>query len=423
MATYITVIDGPLEGERFEIKGGEKLGREKGDIVLNDPKSSSHHAQIKKSLLGQLTLVDLKSKNGIFSEGNRVDRVKLADGVEFRIGANTFRVELEVESKAGSKSNIPIPDLPTEGDIFEDETVDASPPESKNDETTLQKVEDDEDLEGFEFSESGFLVDPKKIDSEITEEDLEDNDDLDDEQATRFNINPEEIMDGETFVYDPGTKKDESISIFSSEKQSDENSEVGNEEPTVARPLKILDESEELLKKDLGNDDLSSLSLNELTTKGATTQSPSRLSFRTLDSNLEEEKPGLFEEVEKKTWSSVLEKFSRNNLKYANDELKEIEPLNPRVKLTFIRGTQAEIEWELGYGPRKAGPLSTDLPIWEPAAPKGDCFDISPSDQGPKFSTKFPNIVKINGMSVEEVTLRSGDIISIDETEIEVELF
>ncbi len=354
MATYIIVTDGPMKGERFEIKGGERVGRDQGEIVLNDPKVSHLHALIKKSLLGQLTLADQKSKNGIIFEGKQVDRVKLNDGVEFRIGANSFKVETATkDDKTHTKVIL-------SGDL---------------DETAL---------------EAPFLL----------------------EQSTdELSASPELSENEDTFLYSPhliDSKEEseiiETASIIDSEKT--ENDE-GNTES----------KKEEFF--DLEKDNISSLSLKELTTKGKT---ESKLSFRTLDQQSDEESPGLFEE-EKKTWSRVLERHSRKSLKVAMDHPQNIEALKPRVKLTFFRGTQAETEWELGYGPRTAGSASTDLPIWEPAAPQGDCFVISPSESGPRFSTKFPNVVKINGQSVEEVTLTSGDVISIAETEIEVELF
>lgn len=361
MATYIIVTEGPMKGERFEIKGGERIGRDKGEIVLNDTKVSSQHALVKKSLLGQLMLVDQRSKNGIIVEGKRVDRVKLTIGTEFRIGANLFQVEV-----IGAESNI------------------SSQPESiskSNDLPHEESISLDQNFEKPEVSPITEAQDPSETiehpDNSRTE-------------GTDSKLDSKPIVDGHTFLYDP-------------------NSSDSEEEPTVIQPAAEKESS-------------SSLSLKDLTIKGKA-DPDSKVSFRTLEQKSDGEEQGLFEDHGKKTWSGVLEKFSRKNLRAAMDQSKNIEALKPRVKLTFFRGTQAETEWELGYGPRIASSTSPDLPIWDPSAPSGDCFMIYQSESGPQFSTNFPNIVKINGMSVEEVSLKSGDIISIAETEIEVELF
>jgi hypothetical protein len=63
------------------------LGRHKNnDIVVNDPKVSSFHARIDKSGNGFL-VVDLKSRNGSFLNGKRVETALLKTGDELRMGA------------------------------------------------------------------------------------------------------------------------------------------------------------------------------------------------------------------------------------------------------------------------------------------------------------------------------------------------
>lgn len=417
MATYIIVTDGPMKGQRFELKGGERFGREKGEIVLKDPKVSSQHALVKKSLMGQLTLTDQRSKNGIIVEGKRVDRIKLKDGVEFRIGANLFQVEVVARGTATNAKNLAADDS------------DASLDESVSPDPSLEKPQEEEDI----------LLAPEEPEPELKAEADEsaaiyespDSFNADHPEMTDSTMDPESIKDGNTFVYEPDSDdEDDEPTVAGADKKAME--ETGAQDVSLKKASdEIIDDDEgdtgggivseeELL--DMEKDNLSSLSLKDLTT-AQPAGAESKLSFRTLDPKTDEEKKGLFEQPEKKTWSRVLEKFSRNHLKAAMDQLQTIEPLNPRVKLTFFRGTQAETEWELGYGPRIAGATSMDLPIWEPGAPSGDCFMISPGKTGPLFSTKFPYIVKINGKSVEEVTLKSGDIISIVDTEIEVELF
>ena len=63
------------------------LGRHKNnDIVITDPKVSSFHARIDRTPDG-FVLVDLKSRNGSFVNGHRVESALLRTGDELRMGA------------------------------------------------------------------------------------------------------------------------------------------------------------------------------------------------------------------------------------------------------------------------------------------------------------------------------------------------
>jgi pSer/pThr/pTyr-binding forkhead associated (FHA) protein len=63
------------------------LGRHKNnDVVITDPKVSSFHARIDRTPEGFL-LVDLKSRNGSFVNGHRVETALLRTGDELRLGA------------------------------------------------------------------------------------------------------------------------------------------------------------------------------------------------------------------------------------------------------------------------------------------------------------------------------------------------
>jgi pSer/pThr/pTyr-binding forkhead associated (FHA) protein len=62
------------------------LGRHRNnDIVINDPKVSSFHARIDRSPEG-FVLVDLKSRNGSFINGKKVESGVLTTGDEIRLG-------------------------------------------------------------------------------------------------------------------------------------------------------------------------------------------------------------------------------------------------------------------------------------------------------------------------------------------------
>lgn len=67
------------------------LGREVGDIVLNDPLSSSTHAEIVFAN-GQVTLRDLGSTNGTYVNGQRITEVVLTPGVIVQFGNSHVQV-------------------------------------------------------------------------------------------------------------------------------------------------------------------------------------------------------------------------------------------------------------------------------------------------------------------------------------------
>jgi pSer/pThr/pTyr-binding forkhead associated (FHA) protein len=71
------------------------VGRHRNnDIVVSDPKVSSFHARIDRTPDGFL-LVDLKSRNGSFVNGRRVESALLHTGDEVRLGAArlTYKVD------------------------------------------------------------------------------------------------------------------------------------------------------------------------------------------------------------------------------------------------------------------------------------------------------------------------------------------
>lgn len=93
MAIYLEALSGPYQGESFLVKETYEIGRAKGEILLrNDAKVSSSHAVVKKDKRGNLTLVDLKSANGIKVHGQKVKKVVLLPGMTFEIGRTLFKV-------------------------------------------------------------------------------------------------------------------------------------------------------------------------------------------------------------------------------------------------------------------------------------------------------------------------------------------
>lgn len=122
---------------------------------------------------------------------------------------------------------------------------------------------------------------------------------------------------------------------------------------------------------------------------------------------------------QKKKWNEVLVAFFRRNLFEFENQPRELLPLRPALVLDFLKGPQAETRWVLGYGPRRAGRLSVDLPILEAQASE-TCFEIFPSPDGIIFKALGPE-VRLNGRTVSSETLRIGDRIQIFDTELEVD--
>jgi len=71
------------------------VGRHRNnDIVVSDPKVSSFHARFDRTLEG-FVLVDLRSRNGSFVNGKRVDAVVLQNGDEVRLGTARLRYKMD----------------------------------------------------------------------------------------------------------------------------------------------------------------------------------------------------------------------------------------------------------------------------------------------------------------------------------------
>lgn len=74
------------------------LGREVGDIVLNDPLASSTHAEIVFAN-GQATLRDLGSTNGSYVDGQRITEVALTPGVIVQFGNSHVQLVAGAEER------------------------------------------------------------------------------------------------------------------------------------------------------------------------------------------------------------------------------------------------------------------------------------------------------------------------------------
>lgn len=82
----IFVLSGPDVGTSFDVQAGAILGRaDECAVVLHDASVSRQHARL-DCPGGVWTIVDLKSRNGLFVDGVRTSEALIGDGEEFRVG-------------------------------------------------------------------------------------------------------------------------------------------------------------------------------------------------------------------------------------------------------------------------------------------------------------------------------------------------
>jgi hypothetical protein len=81
-------------------KDSSTLGRHRNnDIVIADPKVSSFHARIDRTADGHVIL-DLKSRNGTFVNGRRVETIPLKTDDEIRVGTARLRYKVDYTAQA-----------------------------------------------------------------------------------------------------------------------------------------------------------------------------------------------------------------------------------------------------------------------------------------------------------------------------------
>ncbi len=86
----LAVLQGKASGQIFQIqKVKTVLGRADADIVLDDPECSRQHAAL-EVLGSRVVVTDLKSTNGTFVHGERIENAELENHNEFRIGEHVL---------------------------------------------------------------------------------------------------------------------------------------------------------------------------------------------------------------------------------------------------------------------------------------------------------------------------------------------
>jgi|GEM_PF-3918863 len=105
---------GPLKGESFGLGDGEiQLGRlPTCHIKVDDPLASRHNTDI-KLVEGVYVVDDLKSSNGTFVNGDRIQSAKLNDGDSVRIGGHEFHFSIVDASAAPPVARPEIEAMPT----------------------------------------------------------------------------------------------------------------------------------------------------------------------------------------------------------------------------------------------------------------------------------------------------------------------
>ena len=98
----VTVITGPNAGRGFSVRDGETIiGRGKeAHVRVDDAGASRAHARIILGDDDRYVLEDLRSTNGTFVSGLRIDRVDLRSGDRIHIGPNVSLSFAVLDSQA-----------------------------------------------------------------------------------------------------------------------------------------------------------------------------------------------------------------------------------------------------------------------------------------------------------------------------------
>ena len=91
----LIVLSGERVGVRVSVQGNIVIGRDaSAGLGLPDPGVSSQHAMV-EDRGGSWTLVDLKSTNGVYVNGEKATEVELKSGDKLRFGSTIVRFEVQ----------------------------------------------------------------------------------------------------------------------------------------------------------------------------------------------------------------------------------------------------------------------------------------------------------------------------------------
>lgn len=90
MHAYLIVIAGNQVGEMTRIEGQADIGRDKkAGVRIVDEGISRLHCRARQLPMGKLLVEDLRSTNGTFVNGERIDKQVIEDGDKIQIGSNS----------------------------------------------------------------------------------------------------------------------------------------------------------------------------------------------------------------------------------------------------------------------------------------------------------------------------------------------
>ncbi|MCB0377642.1 MAG: FHA domain-containing protein [Bdellovibrionales bacterium] len=94
MRLFLEIIDGPQKGEKIQVKKTSTLGRAGAVVVIEDPKLSQTHAVLEYNSKRQWFLQDKNSRNGVWVNGIRENRIQITNGMVFQVGSTFIKCSL-----------------------------------------------------------------------------------------------------------------------------------------------------------------------------------------------------------------------------------------------------------------------------------------------------------------------------------------
>ena len=96
IALTLEFLDGPQRGHSLAVTRTRcMLGRDPVGVRLEDPLVSRRHAVLEIYDAETVILQDLSSTNGTWHNGRLIERCKLNDGDEVRLGSSIFTVQID----------------------------------------------------------------------------------------------------------------------------------------------------------------------------------------------------------------------------------------------------------------------------------------------------------------------------------------
>ncbi len=104
---WLVALNGPYTGREFRLQKVTDIGREPNhnDVVIEDPTLSRQHARIRYEK-GAFVIYDLASVNGVFVNGQRVQRRVLTHGDRIKLGQVMFGMLIVDEDETNNEDEV-----------------------------------------------------------------------------------------------------------------------------------------------------------------------------------------------------------------------------------------------------------------------------------------------------------------------------